>query len=554
VHGHGAAIPEIHDIGIDRARGFQYITPTEVKEAATKCSVHKAHPAGDVFPAMFKRWVLGGGADILAGIYNNMIDTDSWPEDWGITRAVLLHKGGEKVVKRFRIVVVDWFCRKLPEKILSMRIGPIIEEKCIRYQFGFRKRLTCGHMVHALRLISEKSQEWGRDLYMMKHDILGAFDYINHRYLLGSLRRAGVDEFTAVLVVKLAAKVRLRISSSVFDLGVITCTRGIKQGGLMSPELFNLVVAVALEFLEEWACNELAGIDMTFVGVYIPSTLFADDFIIIAVTLIMIKRICEYIMKCLIEGETGLDFNWEKCELITNVVGSVGMVIVIWGREVTVKAEQYTKILGSVCSAVADSGEDFRNKLSRAASTNRQLRSLCDAARTLPYKDKVRLMQTTTLQGVLWNIESLGLSTDQCRVLHHLQTVSARMMLRIRALADETSAQYIHRTAGVIKTVADEHGFKNWHDLYLERLHKWPCRILNDGSLTGEVLCWRDARWSANEQLKGKQAIRRPSRKRFKRWEDPFVKSFGLDWKTRARLPDEWAAGLQQFMIDKRCR
>ena len=44
--------------------------------------------------------------------------------------------------------------------------------------------------VHALRLISEKPQEWGRDLYMMEHDILGAFDYINHRYLLWSLRRA----------------------------------------------------------------------------------------------------------------------------------------------------------------------------------------------------------------------------------------------------------------------------------------------------------------------------------------------------------------------------
>ena len=44
----------------------------------------------------------------------------------------------------------------------------------------------------------------------------------------------------------------------------------------MSPELFNLVVAVALECLEEWACNELAGIDMTFAGVYFPSTLFAD--------------------------------------------------------------------------------------------------------------------------------------------------------------------------------------------------------------------------------------------------------------------------------------
>ena len=44
---------------------------------------------------------------------------------------------------------------------------------------------------------------------------------------------------------------------------------------------------------------------------------------------------------------------------------------------------------------------------------------------------------------------------------------------------------YIHGAAGIIRSVAGEHGFKNWHDLYLERLHKWLCRILTDGSLTG---------------------------------------------------------------------
>ena len=159
-------------------------------------------------------------------------------------------------MKRFWIVVVDCFFRKLPEKVLSMRVGPIIEERCIKYQFGFRKRLTCGHMVHVLRLM--RNPKSGGDLYLMKHDILGAFDYINHRCLLESLRRAGVDEFTAALVVKLAAKVHLRILSSVFDLKIITCARGIKQGGLMSPELFNLVVAVALECLDDWACSESA--------------------------------------------------------------------------------------------------------------------------------------------------------------------------------------------------------------------------------------------------------------------------------------------------------
>eukprot|EP00972_Heterocapsa_arctica_P055860 8239275-Heterocapsa_arctica.AAC.1 len=83
-----------------------------------------------------------------------MIYNDAFPEDWEFTRAVLLHKGGEKNNKRFRIIVVDWVGRKLLEKIICNRVDAIIEKKHIKYQFGCIKNLSCGHMVHVMRLIS----------------------------------------------------------------------------------------------------------------------------------------------------------------------------------------------------------------------------------------------------------------------------------------------------------------------------------------------------------------------------------------------------------------
>lgn len=531
---------------------FQHITAQEVVAATTRTSIHKAHPAGDVFPAMFRRWVKEKGAVLLAGIYSKMVQEDTWPEEWELTRAVLLHKGGERTKKRYRIVVVDWYCRKLIEKILCMRIEPIIEKKYIKYQFGFRRDLTCGHMIHILRLVAEKSLEWGRDLYVMKHDILGAFDYVSHKYLHKALLRAGVDNITAALVMKLAAKVRLLISSSTFELEVIICNRGVKQGGLMSPILFNLVIATALEGLEEWAQRGSMGIDMTSMGALLPCCIFADDFIILARTLLMMMKICEYIMSCLIDGGTGLDFNWEKSELITNVECEGEVHIEIRGRDVKVKEGHVVKILGSTFHVKGGSMEDWAGKLGTAGRVTRQLRSLCTAAGSVPYRDRMRLLQVTTLQSVLWNIESLGMTTDQCRVLFHLLTVSSRYLLRVRALEGETPAQYIHRTADIVKQLATEHNHKNWHEQYLRRLHEWPMRIL--GTLTMDVLKWRDAKWSYDEQLKGKSAIRRPSRKRFKRWEDVFVKSFGLDWKVRALNPEEWGASLPQFLASRRCR
>eukprot|EP00972_Heterocapsa_arctica_P093349 13770596-Heterocapsa_arctica.AAC.1 len=85
-------------------------------------------------------------------------------------------------------------------------------------------------------------------------------------------------------------------------------------------------------------------------------------------------------------------------------------------------------------------------------------------------------------------------------------------------------------------------------------MHSWASIVLKDGSLTGHVLCWRDAHWSTLEQYKGKRAIRRPSRKRFKRWEDFFVKYFGTSWKSKAQVCSTWDDLLPRLLDDKRVR
>eukprot|EP00972_Heterocapsa_arctica_P040088 5905840-Heterocapsa_arctica.AAC.1 len=75
------------------------------------------------------------------------------------------------------------------------------------------------------------------------------------------------------------------------------------------------------------------GVNMTWSNTFTPCCMFADDFIILGTTLNTIKHICAYIMDCLIGCGTGLDFKWEKNELVSNVLGSGGKAITIKGRE-----------------------------------------------------------------------------------------------------------------------------------------------------------------------------------------------------------------------------
>eukprot|EP00972_Heterocapsa_arctica_P052899 7786765-Heterocapsa_arctica.AAC.1 len=61
---------------------------------------------------------------------------------------------------------------------------------------------------------------------------------------------------------------------------------------------------------------------------------------------------------------------------------------------------------------------------------------------------------------------------------------------------------YIRRTAGLINQVIHEHLLGNWFQKYVQKMHSWASTVLKDGSLTGDVLCWRDAHWSSLEQSK----------------------------------------------------
>eukprot|EP00972_Heterocapsa_arctica_P075987 11206889-Heterocapsa_arctica.AAC.1 len=52
------------------------ILPQEVVEAVQRLSVHQSHPAGHVFPLLFKKYITTGCATRICEEYNTMISTD----------------------------------------------------------------------------------------------------------------------------------------------------------------------------------------------------------------------------------------------------------------------------------------------------------------------------------------------------------------------------------------------------------------------------------------------------------------------------------------------
>ena len=64
---------------------------------------------------------------------------------------------------------------KLFSTVLYGRIADHIQETLSEEQFGFRKGRGCADAVHVMRMIVEKSAEWGEDLWVAALDVENRF-------------------------------------------------------------------------------------------------------------------------------------------------------------------------------------------------------------------------------------------------------------------------------------------------------------------------------------------------------------------------------------------
>ena len=140
-------------------------------------------------------------------------------------------------------------------------------------QAGFRKGRGTRDQIANIYWIMEKAREFQKNIYFCFIDYTKAFDCVDHKKLWKILKEMGIPDYLTCLLRNLYAgqEATLRTGHGTTDWFQIR--KGICQGGILSPCLFNLYA----EYIMENAGLDEAQARIKIAGRNINNLRYADD-------------------------------------------------------------------------------------------------------------------------------------------------------------------------------------------------------------------------------------------------------------------------------------
>ena len=167
--------------------------------------------------------------------------TQQWPQGWKRSVFILIpKKGNAKECSNYHTIALISHSSTIMLKILQARLQQYVNRELPDVQAGFRKGRETGDQIANICWAINKAREFQKNIYFCFIDYAKAFDYMDHNKLWKILKEMGIRDHLTYLLINLYADQEGTIRTKHGTMDWFQIWKGICQGYILSPCLFNL--------------------------------------------------------------------------------------------------------------------------------------------------------------------------------------------------------------------------------------------------------------------------------------------------------------------------
>ena len=291
------------------------ISQTEISNAIDKLKKGKSAGLDDISPDLLKL-AKPKISNYLLKLFNKIYSTSDYPLEWAKSIIIPIHKKGSKLIlDNYRGISLLCVTSKIFTAILNNRLYSWMENnmKICEEQAGFRRQFsTIDHIYTLYSMVNNRlyGQKRGK-LYVAFIDYKKAFDTVDREVLWNIMKEDGIST-KMINMIKAIYKTVISIVRFGNNYSEeINCPFGVKQGCLLSPLLFSILINKVAKKVAE---KGRAGYQFITGGKEIFSLLFADDIVLISLTPNGLQNQLNNLKSA--SEELGLEINLEKTKTL----------------------------------------------------------------------------------------------------------------------------------------------------------------------------------------------------------------------------------------------
>ena len=280
---------------------------------------------------------------------------------------VIPKKEGAVDCSKFRTISIMSQVSKIVLKVIDERLKRKVTEHVKEEQYGFRKGRGTRNAIFVLRTAMERCIEKQKDVFMCFVDFEKAFDTVKHEQLVEVLQKYGVDAADIRILKELYWEQRATVRVGDETSESVEIKRGVRQGCVLSPDLFSLYTQVIMDEI-----SELPGVKIG--GRNINNIRYADDMVVMAET----EEGLQILMDKLREecGKFGLRINIGKTEVMGVTKRRERLPVNITLAGVRIKQVETFRYLGSLVSDDGRCEAEIKSRIGMAKGNFGKMRKI----------------------------------------------------------------------------------------------------------------------------------------------------------------------------------